>query len=145
MQEIRIEGYVGKDPQIRESKSRKYAQFSVGCSAKTNRRDNNGNDIYETTWYNVYAKPEEVNGIFKGTRVLVTGFPKYSMYTANDGQNKIDISIAGAKIYISTYVSEKNANNQQTNTTQPAQQPKTQQPTPNDMVVDDIESDDLPF
>lgn len=110
MQEIRIEGYVGQDPQTKNTNGRDYTFFSVGCSAKTGRKDNNGNEIYATTWYTVYCKPEECTGILKGTRVMVTGMPKYSYYADRNGMTQISITIAFPKIYISTYISKNEDN-----------------------------------
>lgn len=149
MQEIRIEGYLGKDPQVKNSNGRDYAMFSVGCSSKTNRIDANGQDVYETTWYNVFCKPEEANGLFKGSRVLVTGRPKFSLYADRNNQTRIDISISFPKIYLCQNVFEKKADAQ---TQQPAtsSQPQQQQAPQQTPAIEQPqttwkEDDDLPF
>lgn len=155
MQEIRIEGYVGGDPQTKNNNGRDYTYFSVGCSSKTGRKDNNGNEIYATTWYTVYCNPAEASGIYKGTRVMVTGMPKYSYYADRNGMTQINITIAFPKIYISTYVSEKKDNpNQPLRTKEqqeelmgkrPSQQQPKQQTATIEQDLSTEEDDGLPF
>lgn len=144
MQEIRIEGYVGQDPVTKNTNGRDYTYFSVGCSAKTGRKDNNGNDIYSTTWYTVYCEPKDVTGIIKGTRVMVTGMPKYSYYADRNGMTQIQITISFAKIYISTYISAAAGSPKGKDTTKQTNEPK-QQPATIEQTEPTAEDDGLPF
>lgn len=146
MQEIKIEGYLGKDPQVKNSNGRDYAMFSVGCSSKTNKIEANGDAVYETTWYNVFCKPEEANGLFKGSRVLVTGRPKFSLYADKNNQTRIDISISFPKIYLCQNVFEKKEGVQTQQQPATSSQPQQQQtPTATQPQTMEAEDDDLPF
>ena len=151
MQELRIEGFVGKNPEIKESNGKQYAVFSVSCSSKTNRVNADGTPVYESTWYSVFATPEDIAGVKKGSRVMVIGKPRYSMYVANSGEHKMDISLSFTRVFLSAYVSKKQGQeNQPLRTNEAQQQLVNQQPkirqeeNSNDSIIED-DGSDLPF
>ena len=102
MQEIRLEGNIGQDAQVKTSQSGKqFATFSLGCSEKSGKKLSDGKDEYITTWYEVFCKPEEVQHLTKGRRVYVTGRPTFRAYTNKDGQTACQCSVQFANIYFS--------------------------------------------
>lgn len=101
MQEIRLEGNIGQDAQIKTTQSGKqYATFSLGCSEKTGRKLPDGKDEYQTTWYDVFCNLDQVPSLTKGKRVLVIGRPTFRAYTNNQGQAVATCSVQFANIYL---------------------------------------------
>ena len=100
MQEIRLEGNIGQDAQIKTTQSGKqYATFSLGCSEKTGRKLPDGKDEYQTTWYDVFCNLDQVPSLTKGKRVLVIGKPTFRVYTNNQGQAVATCSVQFTNIY----------------------------------------------
>lgn len=119
MQEIRLEGNIGQNAQVKTSQNngKQFATFSLGCSEKSGKKLADGRDEYITTWYEVFCKPEEVQYLTKGRRVCVTGKPSFRAYTNKDGQAVCQCSVQFANIYFSMpRVQQQNG--------QPAQQPQ---------------------
>ena len=132
MQEIRLEGNIGQNAQVKTSQSGKqFATFSLGCSEKSGKKLADGKDEYITTWYEVFCKPEEVQYLTKGRRVYVTGKPTYRAYNNKDGQAVCQCSVQFANIYFSMPKPQQQNGQpaqQPTQQYQPPAQPQYQQP-----------------
>ena len=82
---------------------------------------------------------------------MVIGKPRYSMYVANSGEHKMDISLSFTRVFLSAYVSKKQGQeNQPLRTNEAQQQLVNQQPkirqeeNSNDIIIED-DGSDLPF
>jgi single-strand DNA-binding protein len=99
MNEIKVIGNVGKDPEIRYSKAGKaVVKFSV---ADTRGKD----DQKQTTWHNVTVFDEQAENVAeqvkKGARVLVVGRLNKESYTDKDGNKREAVEIIADDVCLS--------------------------------------------
>lgn len=112
MQEIRLWGNIGRDAQaITTQSGKQFATFSLGCSEKSGKKNQDGTDEYVTTWWNIFCNVEDVKYLTKGRRVMVIGRPRISTYQGKDGQTYIDMSVVFANIYFAMSKQTNKANN----------------------------------
>lgn len=142
MQEIRLEGNIGRDAQVLTSNSGKqFATFSLGCSEKSGKKTQDGKDEFITTWYEVFCKPEDVPYLTKGKRVQVVGKPSFRAYVDKNNQPAVRCSVQFANIYFT--MPKPTQNTQATQHTLPPANTST----PNNATPQDYSQseDDLPF
>lgn len=84
MNRITLAGYVGKDPDVRNSGNGMYARFNLATSTGGG-KDKYGNDIPEKTqWHNIVAFDKVCETISaqvrKGSYVIMEGRVEYNSY-----------------------------------------------------------------
>lgn len=83
MQQITIAGNLGSDVEVKSSNGRNFAVMRV---AVTEKRKQNGQDVADTTWYDVTYNNADSNllqYLVKGTKVIVVGKPAYRIYDSS--------------------------------------------------------------
>ncbi len=99
MNTITVIGNVGKEPEIRFTKSGKaVAKFSVA--------DTRGKDDQKTTiWHNIVVFDEQAQNVAeqvtKGARVLVTGRLNKEQYTDKEGNKRESVEIVADDVCLS--------------------------------------------
>lgn len=88
MNRISVNGYLGRNAEVKQSKSNEpYAQFSVASTHRKNKDDKEG----ITTWFNVVAFGRTADGcrkLEKGEHVHVDGRMQEEEYTSKEGEKK---------------------------------------------------------
>jgi len=102
IEEIEIEGYVGKNPIYSSANFPDMLTFSVGVSQSSKNKDT---DEWEskTTWYNAASFNKEKSAylfskIRRGDKVVVKGKPSARAWIDKEGEAKCSISITISKI-----------------------------------------------
>ena len=85
-------GNVGKEPEIRESQSGKFATFSLATTDKGYTKQNGTQVPERTEWHNIVANGRIVETIekyvTKGMRLYIEGKLRTRKYTARDNSEK---------------------------------------------------------
>ena len=125
---ITVEGFVTKDPEIRQAAGKPVVSIDV---AHTPRKKDGDHwvDAGDTIWFQAAfwerdAQPV-AEAIVKGTLVTITGMPELNTYTKQDGTTAVTIRIKGATIGVIPRASRDQVAGQQTTWQQPSapQQP----------------------
>lgn len=140
LNECKIIGRVGKDPEFRDVGVTEVCSFSVAVDESYKKKD--GTKVENTQWFNVelWGHPM-AKWIKKGTEIYISGKMKQEQYT-KDGQTRYIFKIIGKDISLGA--------SPKTEATQPTQ------PSTNKAVIPDnkpankaeqeaMESEDLPF
>ena len=141
IEEIEIEGFVGKNPKY--SSNSNYPDllsFSVGVSQSIKNKETDKWDS-KTTWYDVVSWNKEKSAylfqkLFKGDKVVVIGRPAVRTWKDNEGNPKAAISISLTKIALMKKDSENEDNSYLTSKVTAVISPKQ---------VEEFYDDPIPF
>lgn len=98
---ISLFGHVGQDP---KKPSEKHPDFiTFGLAVTQHWKDHSGEKQEHTDWYEVITSQKGLgdlvnNYVKKGDPLYVEGTPKYEVYTNNEGEAKIRVSVNLTKI-----------------------------------------------
>lgn len=97
----RIQGNLGKDPELRElADGKKFTRFSVATTESY--KDRNGQTVNETVWHDVVAwgKLAETSksSLAKGNKVIVEGKLNKKSYKDANGNDKQAIELVAKEI-----------------------------------------------
>lgn len=103
MNKTQLIGYLGRDPQIKESKSGNiYAVLNLATHSKRKNPPADSADPFYTTWHTVRfwedAQVEQVNKLMKGSHIMVEGKITYRSFIDNKGVQRSVAEIKGYSI-----------------------------------------------
>lgn len=102
--ELTAIGNVGKSPEVRYSpEGREFCHFSVAANEAIGKKDKEGNNIKETTWFNVTCTGNLVNVatnfLKKGDSVFIRGKLKARKYNSSNGM-EVSLDLFATTIHL---------------------------------------------
>jgi single-strand DNA-binding protein len=102
--ELTAIGNVGKSPEVRYSpEGKKFCHFSVASNEGVGKKDKEGNNIKETTWFNVTCTGNLVNVatnfLKKGDSVFIRGKLKVRKYNSSNGM-EVSLDLFATTIHL---------------------------------------------
>jgi single-strand DNA-binding protein len=99
--EVRISGRLGRDPEIREAGKGLVANFSVAVAQWIRNKDGDGGEE-RTHWVNVEKWINDGDGmseLAKGDHVFVIGQVQYDQWESKEGEKRSALKVRANKIY----------------------------------------------